>query len=125
MQLINNANEEINNYLLSNDTLIINQDTLSDNNYADLFDFIDKLKLCTGLIIEICGTWLWVGGNTITHKELLKELKFKYSGSKKAWYFSNNLTATKKRGFTNDINTIRNKYGSKVISTTAQTRISA
>lgn len=40
-----------------------------------------------GLIIEVCGIWAWVTGNTQTHKEALKQAGFKWSFPKLAWYF--------------------------------------
>lgn len=36
---------------------------------------------------EIIGTWLWVTGDTKPYKEQLKELKFRWSHNKTAWYF--------------------------------------
>jgi len=40
-----------------------------------------------GLKIEICGTWVWVSGNTKVHKEKLKAAKFIWSSKKTCWYF--------------------------------------
>lgn len=47
---------------------------------------IEKIITLDGIEIEICGSWVWVTGNTYTHKETLKSLKFKYSKNKNAWY---------------------------------------
>ena len=52
--------------------------------YADI---INALLRCPGLEIELCGSWLWVTGNTKDHKDLLKELHFMWSKNKAAWYF--------------------------------------
>ena len=40
-------------------------------------EFINIINVLTSLSdieVEICGTWLWVSGNTKAHKEVLKEL---------------------------------------------------
>ena len=35
---------------------------------------VDLLLHLDGLDIELCGSWLWIGGNTKQHKEELKKL---------------------------------------------------
>lgn len=40
-----------------------------------------------GLIVEVCGVWAWVTGNTQAHKDTLKQAGFKWSSPKLAWYF--------------------------------------
>ena len=40
-----------------------------------------------GLNIEICGSWVWVSGDTKPHKEVLREAGFKWSNKKLRWYF--------------------------------------
>ena len=53
-------------------------------------EFINIINVLTSLSdieVEICGTWLWVSGNTKAHKEVLKELKFRYAHKKQAWYY--------------------------------------
>ena len=52
--------------------------------YADL---INQLLHLSGLMIELCGSWLWITGNTKEHKDTLKSLGFKYSSNKQAWYY--------------------------------------
>ena len=47
---------------------------------------ISKLVCCEGLQIDIVGTWIWVMGQTFTYKQTLKDLGFKWSSTKKAWY---------------------------------------
>jgi len=70
-----------------------------------------KTLVKLGLDLEMCGSWLWVGGNTIDHKEQLKELGLRYSPNKKMWYYrpkwsrSANSTPV-------DMEFIRKKYGS-------------
>lgn len=69
-----------------------------------------------GLSIELCGTWIWVSGNTKEHKEALKSAGFKWASKKLMWYFhaDERTRWTKKGG--KDINDIRLKYGSKIVT---------
>lgn len=50
-------------------------------------EIIEKLIKIEGITIEIIGSWIWVSGNTKDNKDKLKELKFRYSANKQAWYF--------------------------------------
>jgi hypothetical protein len=69
------------------------------------------------LKIEIIGSWLWIGGETYKHKDIIKSLNFKWSKAKKLWYLSDNGNkfTGKKKG--RNIKDIRNKYGSQTIET--------
>ena len=55
----------------------------SSEKAADFREIIDILIRFTGLNIEICGSWLWISGDTKPHKEELKRLKFRWSQSKR------------------------------------------
>lgn len=60
--------------------------------------------------IEICGQWIWVGGNTYPHKDYLRNLKFKFAGNKKRWYWHSE--AFRKKGKKPlSMEEIRNLYG--------------
>lgn len=74
-------------------------------------DIIDALLVVPGIVIELCGSWLWVTGNTYAAKEILRELHFKYSGKKKAWYF--HFEPYRKHGKSEKtMDDIRDMYGS-------------
>lgn len=51
--------------------------------YADV---IDKLIYYRDIKIELLGRWLWITGNTKPIKDLLKQLDFKWSFKKQAWF---------------------------------------
>lgn len=78
---------------------------------ADYFtNIINQLINIPGLHIDIVGCFIWVGGNTYSNKDLLKQLGFKYSSSKKLWYKSpNGYKKASRKSFTYD--EICNKYG--------------
>ena len=67
-----------------------------------------KIQGCT---VEVCGNWIWVKcdkDNVLAH-ENLKANKFRFSGAKKAWYYTN--APFKKRRGSKTYTQIKNKYG--------------
>lgn len=65
-----------------------------------------------GLEIEVCGAWVWVGGNTYAHKDQLKAAGFKYASKKQRWNFRPAGWRSYSRGNTT-MDDIREKYGSR------------
>ena len=64
-----------------------------------------------GLTIEICGSWIWVSGDTRPHKETLKEAGYKWASKKLMWHFRPADYKSFNRGKWT-INEIREKHGS-------------
>lgn len=87
----------------------------SNFNAEKYMDLISKLIHFQGVRIEICGTWIWLTGNTYPYREQIRELNFQWSKSKKAWYYAEGLFHKKSRG-TKTLNQIRNEFGSEVIN---------
>lgn len=74
-------------------------------------DIIEKLLSMDGCTVEMCGSWIWVSGNTKTHKDTLKAMGFKFSRNKLAWYYHEGEYV--KRAKSNySMNDIRNMWGS-------------
>ena len=46
---------------------------------------INELLKLSGVIVELCGNWVWLSGNTKEHKEALKALGCRWSQNKKMW----------------------------------------
>ena len=92
------------------------KDTKKDYDFStsQFKDIITKLLKFKGLEIEITGVFIWVTGNTYQNKEVLKELGFRYSRNKKAWYTAPKEYFTQKTYYKKSysMNEIRNKYGS-------------
>lgn len=83
---------------------------------AQYMDIINTLLTVPGIVIELCGSWLWVTGNTYDAKSILKELYFKWSRKKAAWYF--HFEPYRKRGkVERSMEDIRNMYGSEKFQT--------
>lgn len=88
----------------------------------DFKEIIEKLIRFNGIHIEICGSWVWVTGNTIEHREELKKMKFRWSKSKIAWYYHRDeYRKSTKRTYTLD--EIRDLYGSETIKTEPQLKL--
>lgn len=85
-------------------------------------NIINRLIVLEGISIEIIGSWVWVTGNTYQHKEIIKSLMFRWSNSKKAWYFhGDNYHKTSRKTFTLD--EIRDLYGSQTITSKPQLKL--
>ena len=121
MQLINTAFAELCKYFELNATLDINQET--ETNHSFDFSFVDTLKTLHGVVIEICGYWVWLSGNTYPHKEIISNLGFKFSGAKKSWYWSPTIDTSKYKRGSKSMKNIRQEFGSKIIKTESQAAI--
>lgn len=79
-------------------------------------DIISKLIVIDGIDIELCGSWLWISGNTIEAKDQLKAAGCRWSRNKKMWYWHHVEDGAQwSRGrFTMD--EIRIKHGSSKIT---------
>lgn len=80
----------------------------------EFMDIIDSLNNLPELEVEICGTWLWISGNTKPVKEKLSALGCKWSQNKRMWYYQRDgLKRFHKRAWT--IDQIRGVYGSQKV----------
>lgn len=75
-------------------------------------DIINALLKLEGLLIELCGSWLWIRGNTKDNKDSLKELGCKYASKKQAWFWTKEEKKSKSKL---SLDEIRNLYGSQKI----------
>lgn len=78
-------------------------------------------KLCEilgypNLIVELCGAWIWVTGETKIIKDNLKNAGFSWASKKLAWYW--HKKDDKKRWYRGNcsLDEIRSKHGSTMIS---------
>lgn len=83
--------------------------TQEDENLREVLQQIINLNVN----IEICGSWIWVSGNTYPVKESLKAAGFKFSKNKKAWYWHSGEYT--RRGKKVSLDYIRSKYGSETV----------
>lgn len=80
---------------------------------------IDAISDLEGLEIEICGSWVWVSGNTKPHKDALKSAGFRWASKKKQWYWRAEEDKKKKKGSLS-MEKIREKYGSESVKSYAR-----
>jgi len=82
--------------------------------YVEFPDIINKIIRLQGIIIELCGNWIWVSGATYKYKRQLKEAGFFFAGEKKLWYWRpHDYKSANRKPRT--IEYIRMKYGSDVL----------
>jgi hypothetical protein len=87
------------------------------NGYDEMLnDAINAVVTCEGIIIEVCGNWVWLSGDTKTHKEIIKASGFKWGNVKKMWYFRPEEWKSSNRK-NNSIDDIRSVHGSVKIET--------
>jgi len=98
---------------------------------GDLNDAISHLLHSVGLNLEICGSWLWVTGETKAHKDVIKAYetesgnKFRWHSKKTAWYFApNDFKGRRKFRGNKSMDDIRDTYGSAYVATQARTAVS-
>lgn len=76
-----------------------------------------------GLEIEICGQWIWVSGDTKTHKETLKESGYKWASKKLQWYYRAEEFNSRHNRKTWSMDKIRSKYGSTKVTGLGEARL--
>lgn len=86
--------------------------TATKETAEDFINIISFLLGLGGLDVELCGRWIWIGGDTKAHKDLLKQMGCKWCSKKKlwSWHFNGDDTGYKKKG--SSMSEIRSKYGS-------------
>ena len=76
-------------------------------------EIINKLVIVPGLRIEVCGTWIWIYGNSYPFRDYLKSIGCRWSKGKKLWYWTE---AEYKRGYKHPSKgEIRVMYGSTIV----------
>ena len=85
-------------------------------------DYSEKLNISLnsiinieGLNIEVCGSWIWVTGNTKPTKETLKEAGFRWARNKSAWYLKPEDDKKRRYGKAMSLEEIRARHGSKAV----------
>ncbi len=78
-------------------------------------DICEALLKLDGLEIELCGQWIWIGGNTYEHREALKAAGCKWSKPKGKWYWHHVYEGSRHYRGKSTMATIRAKYGSQRI----------
>ena len=81
-------------------------------------DILLKLFKFPNIAIELCGSWLWITGDTFSYRKELKSIGCRYSGKKRAWsWHVGSYRKRNKKTFT--LPGIRELYGSECLSCAA------
>lgn len=99
----------------------------ADNDLASygeaIFTALSKI-IHLGFDIEICGSWVWLHGDTKPHRQLLKESGFMWAPKKQLWYFRPAEYKSFGRGkFTMD--EIRASHGSQKVTMSDRSKLNA
>lgn len=107
MQVINEAFETLKDFAGTLD------DESQEEGYPEaLNEALQAIINLEGLVIEICGSWVWVTGNTYEHKGALKKAGYRYAPQKQAWHYRPENWKSASRGNTT-LAEIREKFGSQ------------
>ena len=81
----------------------------------DFINICAELFKLDGLEVELCGRWLWIGGNTMQHKDRLKVLGCKWSKGKQkwSWHFPEDAAMSYKGKKAWSMDRIRLQFGSE------------
>ena len=107
--------QEINaeySYLLKNGRFDFGNSSLQIE--ESIREIIEQTEILEGLVVELCGRWIWFGGDTYKWKGTLKSIGCFWASKKKAWYWRPADEAISGKHKTLSIEEIRERHGSKV-----------
>ncbi|ECA1660389.1 J domain-containing protein [Salmonella enterica subsp. enterica serovar Infantis] len=94
----------------------INQFQSADENAR--YDFGEELEKVlnilaglSGVVYEVIGNWIWISGETKTHKDTLKEMGCKWAAKKKQWFYRPEEYKASRNRKEHSIDEIREMYG--------------
>lgn len=95
---------------------ILNAKEGGKHNISDGFrEVIDQIINLDGIEIEICGLWIWVGGDTKPVKDALSKAGFYFARKKVKWYWHPPEASCRFSRGIKDMDYIRRAYGSEKI----------
>ena len=121
MATMMNLSDLINEANGTNKTAAENEAIEARENVADLDNdlqaAVNKIIDLPGINIEVCGSWVWVSGDTRAVKTELKAAGFFWARKKCMWYFRKAEDRRWYKGKTATMEHIRDKYGSEELKT--------
>lgn len=93
----------------------------------DFINIVMELFKLDGLDVELCGRWLWIGGNTLAHKKRLRELGCSWSKNKQkwSWHFPEDAAVSYAGRKAWSMDRIRSQFGSEVLRRDSETQQAA
>ena len=86
----------------------------------EFISIINALLKVPGLVVELCGSWLWISGDTRPNREALKAAGCRWSSSKKMWYWRHQEDGAHWSRGKKSMDQIRQAYGSQVFAAAGQ-----
>lgn len=86
----------------------------------EFISIINALLKVPGLVVELCGSWLWISGDTRSNREALKAAGCRWSSSKKMWYWRHQEDGAHWSRGKKSMDQIRKAYGSQVFAAAGQ-----
>lgn len=119
MQAINSAYESRFEQLKKQHNATAEEGKQTTEAPEEFINIINALVKLPGLIVELCGSWLWISGETMKNKDALKAAGCRWSSSKKMWYWRHQEDGAHWSRGRKSIDAIRIKYGSQTFGTAA------
>lgn len=117
MKAVNNAYEAAFEMLKNQQNAKAKADPTGKTKYTtetpEEFRKVVETLLKLDLIVELCGSWLWISGDTKPHREKLKSVGCRWSSSKKMWYWRHQEDGCSWSKGKKTMGQIRSKYGSQ------------
>ena len=82
---------------------------------CEFIEILEALRNCRGLDIELCGSWLWISGNTYENRNTLKAAGCKWSKGKGKWYWRHEEEQRVHNHRSMSMEWIRSRYGSEAV----------
>lgn len=124
MKAINVEYDKVFNRLKNRHNEDADDDSRVDEIPEQFREIINSLLHLNGITIELCGSWIWVSGETYPHRAALKEAGMRWSKSKGSWYWTAKFSTKRVRGCSS-MKEIRMKYGSEKLTTKGQRKLTA
>lgn len=81
----------------------------------EFIEIIRKLSALSGVVVEICGSWLWISGNTYPYRDQLHSFNCYWSKQKHMWYWAGDDFQRSNRRTGKSMAYIRSTYGSEKV----------
>ncbi|EAW8461802.1 J domain-containing protein [Salmonella enterica] len=77
----------------------------------ELENVLNALQGMTGVVFEVAGNWIWISGDTKTHKDAIKALGCKWASKKQMWFYRPDEYKASRNRKEHSIDEIREMYG--------------
>lgn len=125
MKAINNEHDELFEVLKTRQNAKADADptgkTRRTTETPEEFRRVVEALLKLDLTVELCGSWLWISGDTKPHKDKLKSVGCRWSSSKKMWYWRHQEDGCGWSKGKKSMSQIRRKYGSQTFQANSET----